>query len=115
MTMTKIVIKRVIFIKLAVAILNKDYFINLGAITLPSNGKHPMFKWEEFQSRYPTEEEYANFEKLFNTATDIQIICGPLYFNGKPTGTHITVYDLDNEPAIREFCNFNGKPCRRYL
>ncbi len=66
-------------------------------------GKEPLVKWEEYQTRQPTEEEV---ERWFAGRDDVNlgIVCGFLHdAGGRRMDKALVVVDFDDEEAAREF------------
>lgn len=66
---------------------------NLSVVPLIYGDKKPAIKWEEYQSRRPTEDEV---KKWFSRLSNIGIVCGSVSNN-------LIVIDFDSEEKFKEF------------
>jgi hypothetical protein len=66
---------------------------NLSVVPLIYGDKKPAIKWEEYQSRRPTEDEV---KKWFSRLSNIGIVCGSVSNN-------LVVIDFDSEEKFKEF------------
>jgi P4 family phage/plasmid primase-like protien len=69
---------------------------------------HPKHGYTDFQTRPLNDDEKTEFEESYGPTAQYpapytQIMLGPTYMFGRPTGANILCFDLDNKPAIREF------------
>jgi Bifunctional DNA primase/polymerase, N-terminal/Primase C terminal 1 (PriCT-1) len=83
----------------------------LGMNTIPADtrNKKPLEEWKRWQTEGTPDQLQLHWERNGKFANGINILLGKIHHSVGLKDYYLACIDLDNEAAIREFCNFNGK------
>lgn len=84
---------------------------DLGVNTIPADtrNKKPLEEWKRWQTEPTPEPLQLHWERNDKFANGINVVLGKIHHSVGLKDYYLSCIDLDNEAAIREFCNFNGK------
>jgi hypothetical protein len=83
----------------------------LGMNTIPADtrNKRPLEEWKHWQTEGTPDQLQLHWERNDKFANGINIVLGKIHHSVGLKDYYLACIDLDNEIAIKEFCNFNGK------
>jgi hypothetical protein len=85
------------------------YEVGMNVIPADTKNKKPKVEWKHLQNK-PIPTDLYNYWKREGMFKDgMMIITGKVWHNNLKKELFLNCIDLDNDIAIKEFCNVNGQ------